>query len=390
MKGVISQCRLLVDAYDFGPAIAEIVLSFPMPILDIELTQDTFTLIIKKRNTPYFVEIESITASDNNIFLKLMCHPEKFHLSPFIYDHITHHDRFAEKIDMLVYINKPFALGDFVYQDTLEIMETIIDVPPLKGFHYLKFDYDSRLSLPFGLFTPKSSSMKLPLVIWLHGAKEGGDDPRIPILGNPISYLTNTNVQTRFGGFYLLVPQAKTMWMDDGNGLYTVTGRSIYTNALKELIVSVLSDNPEIDCSRVYLGGCSNGGFMTIKLLAEYPELFAAAFPASEACLDSWLDENDINNLKKVPTWFFACEADAVVPLDLCSRKTHQRLIEAGSEQSLLTVVDQVRDKHNIYFESDGSPYIYDGHWAWLEPLNDYRNSDGTTFFDWLFSKVKQ
>ena len=129
---------------------------------------------------------------------------------------------------------------------------------------------------------------------------------------------------------------------------------------------------------------------MTIRLLSIHPELFAAAFPASEACLDEWLSDDDISRIKSVPIWFFACRSDAVVSSSQCSIMTYQRLITAGATDSKLTLVDEVRDRRHAFFESDGSAYLYDGHWAWLEALNNATADDGVAFFDWLFSQAKQ
>ena len=41
--------------------------------------------------------------------------------------------------------------------------------------------------------------------------------------------------------------------------------------------------HPDIDRDRVYIGGCSNGGFMTMRMLLSYPDFFAAAYPVCEA-----------------------------------------------------------------------------------------------------------
>ena len=42
-----------------------------------------------------------------------------------------------------------------------------------------------------------------------------------------------------------------------------------------------------IDTNRIYLGGDSNGGFMTMKMLIRNPGRYAAAFPVCEALDDS-------------------------------------------------------------------------------------------------------
>lgn len=34
----------------------------------------------------------------------------------------------------------------------------------------------------------------------------------------------------------------------------------------------------QIDADRIYIGGCSNGGFMTMRMIVDYPKYFAAAY----------------------------------------------------------------------------------------------------------------
>ena len=65
-----------------------------------------------------------------------------------------------------------------------------------------------------------------PLVIWLHGAGEGGTDPTIAYTGNKVVNLSGPEIQAKLGGAWILAPQTPTMWMDDGSGQYGRTGRS--------------------------------------------------------------------------------------------------------------------------------------------------------------------
>ena len=51
-------------------------------------------------------------------------------------------------------------------------------------------------------------------------------------------------------------------------------GTSIYEKALMGLIKAYISEHKNIENSRVYLGGDSNGGYMTMILLRDYPDPF--------------------------------------------------------------------------------------------------------------------
>ncbi|MBJ8191541.1 peptidase, partial [Bacillus cereus] len=60
---------------------------------------------------------------------------------------------------------------------------------------------------------PAQDKVKNPLVIWLHGMGEGGTDPTIPISGNKAANFASKDIQSYFGGAYVLAPQTPTYWM---------------------------------------------------------------------------------------------------------------------------------------------------------------------------------
>ena len=73
------------------------------------------------------------------------------------------------------------------------------------------------LPLQYSYYTPETGDGKRPCIIWLHGAGEGGEDPRVSYLGNRVTALSSDPVQTFMGGAWVLVPTCPTMWMDDGS-----------------------------------------------------------------------------------------------------------------------------------------------------------------------------
>lgn len=100
----------------------------------------------------------------------------------------------------------------------------------------------------------EADAHKVPLLIWLHGAGEGGKEPLIAATGNKVVNLISPEIQKLFGGAYLLAPQAPTMWMDDGSGEYTKDGSSMYVEPLERLIADFVKEHEDIDTNRIYLG----------------------------------------------------------------------------------------------------------------------------------------
>ena len=239
-------------------------------------------------------------------------------------------------------------------------------------------------ALGYGFFTPRSGSGNHPLIIWLHGAGEGGKDPAVAYTGNRVVHLSSPAVQELFGGAYVLAPQVPTMWMDNGSGEYTRTGKSMYLKALKALIDEFVEIHGDIDRSRIYLGGCSNGGFMTMRMIIDYPEYFAGAFPVCEALFDELISEGDIAVLKEKPIWFTHARNDIIVNPEETVLPTYARLKKAGASGLHFSFFDSVPDRLGYFTDGRGEVPEFLGHFAWTLLFN------GKCDFDYDGSPVRE
>lgn len=107
-------------------------------------------------------------------------------------------------------------------------------------------------------FTPKhEAGQKLPLIIWLHGAGEGGNDPLVAYTGNRVTALSSPKVQRELGGAaWVLVPQCPTVWMDDGKEQLGRSNQSIYSKPLKACIDQFIAEHvDEVDGRAVLCDG---------------------------------------------------------------------------------------------------------------------------------------
>ncbi len=146
----------------------------------------------------------------------------------------------------------------------------------------------------------------------------------------------------------------------------------MYSRALTALIREFIADHAQvIDPGRVYLGGDSNGGFMTMRLLMDEPGLFAAAFPICEAMLDARITDKDIKTLSQIPIWFTHAKTDPVVVPEKYVLPTYRRLMEAGAKDCHFTFWDRILDLHHVFPQKDGGTYEYFGHFAWIPVFND-------------------
>lgn len=249
--------------------------------------------------------------------------------------------------------------------------------------------------LKYAWVKPQIENEKPPVVIWLHGAGEGGWDPYIAVLGNKVINIAFPKIQGYFGGAYLFAPQCPTMWMDDGSGQYHREGKSMYVGKLKAAIDEFLDAHPEIDRDRVYIGGCSNGGFMTMRMVIDFPDFFAAAYPVCEALYDETISDVDIGKIAHMPIWFTHAACDTIVPPEETAVPTYKRLKAAGAENVHFSYYDRVLDQTGMFKKEDGTPYEYFGHGSWIYTLNDdcHLDFDGSevtvdgkpvTIFQWL------
>jgi poly(3-hydroxybutyrate) depolymerase len=235
----------------------------------------------------------------------------------------------------------------------------IVDEFDLSG----RFEHDGT-TLTYASFAPAGRAGKAPLLIWLHGGGEGGTDPSIPLLANRATSYASEEIQTLFGGAHVLVPQTPGAWMHDAAGVMT-HGREddVYNAALMALIRDFVSRHPEIDADRVYVGGCSNGGYMALKLMLLHRDEFAAGFIAALAYQSQYLTDEQIASIAHLPIWFVHSADDGTTEPEKTVLPVYERLKAAGAADVHLSYYDHVVDVTG-FFGGDG--HRYNGHWSWV------------------------
>lgn len=231
-----------------------------------------------------------------------------------------------------------------------------------------------------------------PLIIWLHGAGEGGKDPSVMLLGNKITALAGDRIQKIFGGAYVLTPQSPLVWMTQAGPPYDLTRErpaSMYSEAVEALIRKFIAEHQDIDANRIYIGGCSNGGYMTVNLVIRNPGFFAASFPVCEAYRDVFISDAEITQLAEEHMWFTASAGDEVVNPEEHILPTVRRIRKAGGKDIHESYFEKVLDTSGKYKKDDGTPYEYQGHWSWLYVLNNQCTDNGVTIMEWLASCSK-
>jgi predicted peptidase len=188
----------------------------------------------------------------------------------------------------------------------------------------------------YQVYAPRdwSKERKWPVILFLHGAGERGDDGVIQTevgVGRAI----RRNVD-RFPAIVVMPQCRKDQWW---------TQDAMQEQALKAFEQSVKEFNG--DPERFYLTGISMGGYGTWSVASKHPGKFAALAPicggirppagidvpgankASDPSVDPYAET--ARKIGKTPVWIFHGGADTVVPPDE-SRKMNEALKAAGGD----------------------------------------------------------
>ena len=432
--------NVITKSFDWGPGNQKIVVKFPQKVKSVSqntfkvkatktYTEDTTTKKAVQTNSKTALKIQNnqnkqsngsqnlvqktdtkaikVTkaylsdqsgniknVSSNYATLELYVHPDNIFTNPFTTDPLTGMNK---NVGIKYNINQVKPLKTIQGQTISKLKLTPVQlrktlIPQIAAYKKNTFSYNDKnygqVKLNYANYRAKGLT-KRPLIIMLHGAGEGGTDLNVTLLGNKVSALSSSRIQSYFKqGANVLVPQAPTMWMDNGTGQNTTNGNSKYANALLALIKNYVRSNPEIDQSRIYVGGLSNGGYMTLKMLLKDPKYFAAGFPISESYQSKWLKNKQLEKIKNKPMWFVQSINDDTVPFKKTTKPTVNRLRKMGALDVNLTAYQHVIDTTGAVKDKYGNPYHYGEHWSWIYVYNDdVANANGTHLFKWLASK---
>lgn len=124
---------------------------------------------------------------------------------------------------------------------------------------------------------------------------------------------------------------------------------------------------------------------MTLNMMIQYPDFFAAAFPVCEAFPDGRLSSSDIKKLAGKPLWFVVSKSDTTIEPENYTFPTVKRLEEAGAKNLHHTYFEKVLDTSGSFLNNDKSgPYEYDGHESWIYVFNDEVSDGSLSLFSWL------
>lgn len=239
--------------------------------------------------------------------------------------------------------------------------------PEVDAFGY----HVSGSGMKYRLYSPGHRHGRRPLVLWLHGGGEGASlpdnyyDNETTLRANrgALGFATR-EAQRIFGGAHVVVPQSTSAWMQDGPR---------FAPLIHEIIRDVVRRR-DVDTDRIVVTGCSNGGYMSIKMTTVYPTTFAASVPicgvvAPRQAGDPPLVPDAELAAISTPTWLVTSRDDTTV--DPIANTVHANELIPGS---LMTLYDNVT----------WNGYRFPGHWSWIYVARNDPSIGGTHIWEWM------
>lgn len=208
---------------------------------------------------------------------------------------------------------------------------------------------------------PYDSNKKYPLVIFLHGAGERGNDNTKQLV-HGMNDFASDKIMKSYPAF-VIAPQCleEKQWVNVSWSADKHTMPEKPAEPLRQTmdVVEALQKEFSIDKDRLYITGLSMGGYGTWDAIQRYPDRFAAAAPICGGG-----DVTGAEAFKHVPVWAFHGDQDTAVKVGR-SREMIEALKKAGGSPK--------------YTEYKGV-----GHDSWSAT---YRDEE---FYKWMFAQKRQ
>lgn len=230
-------------------------------------------------------------------------------------------------------------------------------------FSFNMYTNDKGDTLNYRLLSPDYDTLrKYPLVIFLHGSGERGNDNEAQLKWGVLNFATDQMMAMHPA--FVVAPQcpANQAWSNFTKNDHTREMQlKLSPSKPMELVIQLIHQlikTLSVDTNRIYITGLSMGGFGTFDAMERYPNLFAAAVPVCGGG-----DVSKAASIAHIPIWIFHGSEDAGVN-PLYSMDMVEALVKAGSHAGL-TLYPEV------------------GHFSWLAAYSD------PLMMEWLFRQHK-
>lgn len=211
------------------------------------------------------------------------------------------------------------------------------------------------------LFPDYDTLRKYPLVIFLHGSGERGNDNEAQLKWGVQNFATDEMM--RLHPAFVIAPQCPggNHWSNFTNSNHGPMSLLPEPSEPMKLVIALIREaekNLPVDTNRIYITGLSMGGFGTYDAIERYPNMFAAAVPVCGGG-----DETKAALIAHIPIWIFHGSEDPTVNPQYSLNMT-EALRKSGAHPAL-----------TMYPET--------GHFSWIAAYSD------RAMMEWLFRQHK-
>ncbi len=203
---------------------------------------------------------------------------------------------------------------------------THVPADDLADFQARVYEDGQGSELPYRLIVPESVDGPMPVLLFLHGAGERGDENRRQLIHGKDLLLKAAH---EFDCI-VVAPQcpAGEKWsvVDWSQDKVTFSDEPSEPMRLTQALIDDLATRYDVDTDRLYIMGLSMGGYGSWDAICRWPGRFAAAAPICGGG-----DPEMAGRIVDTPVWAFHGDADPVVAVDL-SRTMVQAIRDAGGE----------------------------------------------------------
>ncbi len=232
------------------------------------------------------------------------------------------------------------------------------------------FFIHNRDTMPYRVLFPVNfdAHKKYPLILFLHGAGERGNDNEKQLMHGGNLFLTDS-IRKKYPAIVVFPQCSNESFWANVDFHYDSTGKTgiiVFkedgepTKAMRLLmeLLRNLEDNYPLNKKRMYVGGLSMGGMGAFELVRRMPNTFAAAF-----AICGGANTSTAQKMNKTDWWIFHGLKDSVVDPQF-SKDIAEALKQAGSDVRLTL-------------------YPEDGHDSWDDAFKE------PELFSWMFSHRK-
>lgn len=223
-------------------------------------------------------------------------------------------------------------------------------------------------TLPYRILLPVDydSTIKYPVIFFLHGAGERGRDNETQLVHGGKLFLKE-EIRSNYKAIVVFPQCPVTDYWGNLLRIHDDKGKRIFhfledgpagrsMTMVKELVNYILEAYP-VKKDQVYAGGLSMGGMGTFELVRRMPNTFAAAFPICGGA-----NPATAKQMKKVTWWIFHGAKDDVVP-PAHSENMYKALKKEGAKVKFTLYPNANHNSWDSAFAEPGLlPWLFSNH----------------------------